>query len=128
MAEAIHLKERLQDAIGKKKRLVETHAEALKAERARSETRETRASEQMSETTKHWAAQVTALRAESSELAKKLATAATALLTGKADHEKALARARQESIRAVSDEIKRLSDALGGVNALHNSHLGAVRS
>ena len=127
LAEAIHLKGRLQDAIAENKRLAETHAEALKAERARSEARETRASQQMSETTKHWAAQVTALRAESSELARKFVAAGTAQVAEKADHEKALARARQESIHAVSDEIKRMSDALGGVNALYNVHLGAVR-
>ena len=89
--------------------------------------RETRAAEQMSDTTKHWAAQVSALRTESSELAKKLVAAETVLLAEKADHEKALARARRESIHAVSEEIKRLSDALGGVNALYNVHLGAVR-
>ena len=28
----------------------------------------------------------------------------------------------------VLDEIKRLSDVLGGVNALYNTHLGSVRS
>ena len=43
-------------------------------------------------------------------------------------HEKALVRARQESINTGSDEIKRLSDVLGGVNALYNTHLGSVRS
>ena len=86
-----------------------------------------RAAEQMSETTKHWAAQVTALRAESSELARKLVVSNTALLTEKADHEKALAHARQESIHAVSEEIKWMSDILGGVNALYDVHLGAVR-
>ena len=101
----------------------------MKAERGRSEVRETRASEQMSETTKRWATQVSALRAESSELARKLVAVETALLTEKADHEKARARARRESIHAVSDEIKlkRMSDALGGVNALYDVHLGAVR-
>ena len=127
LAEAIHLKGRLQDAIVENKRIAETHVEAMKAERARSESRETRATEQMSETTKHWATQVSALRTESSELARKLVSTETALLAEKADHEKALARARRESIHAVSDEIKRLSDALGGVNALYNVHLGAVR-
>ena len=127
LAEAVQLKGRLRDALEEGKRLVETHAEAMTAERARSDTRETRAAEQMSETTKHWAAQVTALRTQSSELARKLVSAETALLAEKADHEKALARARRESIHAVSDEIKRLSDALGGVNALYNVHLGAVR-
>ena len=81
----------------------------------------------MSETTKHWAAQVSALRTESSELAKKRVATETALLAEKADHEKALARARRESILAVSDKIKRMSDALGGVNALYNVHLEAVR-
>ena len=127
LAEAIHLKGRLQDAIVENKRIADTHVEAMKAERARSDTRETRASEQMSETTKHWDTQVSALRAESSELAKKLVATETALLAEKADHEKALARARHECIHAVSDEIKRMSDALGGVNALYNVHLGAVR-
>ena len=127
LAEAIHLKGRLHDALVESKRLVEAHAEAMKAERARSDTRETRASEQMSETTKHWATQVSALRAESSELAKKLVATETALLAEKADHEKALARARHESIHAVTAEIKRMSDAMGGVNALYNVHLGAVR-
>lgn len=127
LAEAIHLKGRLQDAIVENKRIADTHVEAMKAERARSESRETRAAEQMSETTKHWATQVSALRTESSELARKLVAAETALLAEKADHEKALARVRRESIHAVSDEIKRLSDALGGVNALYNVHLGAVR-
>lgn len=68
-----------------------------------------------------------ALRTESSELGRKLVSTETALLAEKADHERALARARRESIHAVSDEIKRLSDALGGVNALYNVHLGAVR-
>ena len=34
---------------------------------------------------------------------------------------------RLHTEHAVSDEIKRLSDALGGVNALYNVHLGAVR-
>ena len=53
LAEAINLKRCLQDAIVESKRLVETHVEAMTAERGRSETRETRASEQMSETTKH---------------------------------------------------------------------------
>ena len=127
MAEAINLKGRLQDAIVESKRLVETHAEAMQAERARSETRETRAVEQMSETTKHWAAQVSALRVASSELARKLVAAGTAQVAEKADHEKALARARQESIHAVSEEIKRMSNVLGGVNALYEVHLGAVR-
>ena len=42
LAEAIHLKGRLQDAIVGNKRLVETHAEAMTAERARSDARETR--------------------------------------------------------------------------------------
>ena len=128
LAEAINLRGRLQDALAENARIVETHAEHLNAERARSDAREARASEQMSETTKHWAARVTTLRTELSELARKLAGAETALLAEKADHEKALVRARQESITAVSDEIKRLSDVLGGVNALYNTHLGSVRS
>ena len=119
---------RLQDALAENASNVETHAEHLNAERARSDAREARASDQMSETTRHWAAQVTALRTEFSEPARKLAGAETALLAEKADHEKALVRARQESINAVSDEIKRLSDVLGGVNALYNTHLGSVRS
>ena len=128
LAEAINLRGRLEKALAETRRLVETHAEEMKAERARSDARETRASEQMSETTKHWAAHVTTLRTELSELTRKLAGAETALLAEKADHEKALVRARQESINAVSDEIKRLSDVLGGVNALYNTHLGSVRS
>ena len=127
LAEAIHLKGRLQAALIENTRIADTHAEALKAERGRSEVRETRAAEQMSETTKHWAAQVSALRAELTEGARKIAAADASLLAQKVDHEKALARARGESIHAVSDEIKRMSDALGGVNALYNVHLGAVR-
>ena len=128
LAEAINLRQRLEEALALNTRDAKAHAEALEAERARSEARETRASEQMSETTKHWAAHVTTLRSEFSELSRKLAAAETALLSEKADHEKALVRARQESINAVSDEIKRLSDVLGGVNALYNSRLGSVRS
>ena len=128
LAEAINLRGRLAQSLAENRRLVETHAEEMKAGRARSDAREARASEQMSETTKHWAAHVTTLRTELSELARKLAGAETALLAEKADHEKALVRARQESINAVSDEIKRLSDVLGGVNALYNTHLGSVRS
>ena len=128
LAEAINVRGRLEKALAENRRLVETHAEEMKAEHARSDAREARASEQMSETTKHWAAHVTTLRSEFSELSRKLAAAETALLSEKADHEKALVRARQESINAVSDEIKRLSDVLGGVNALYNSRLGSVRS
>ena len=127
LAEAFHLKGRLQDAIVETKRLVETHAKAMQAERGRSENRETRASERMSEITKHWAGQVTALRAECSELARKLVASGAALIAEKADHEKALAHARQESIHAVSEEIKRMSEVLGGVNALYYMHFGAVR-
>lgn len=81
----------------------------------------------MSDTTKHWAGQVTTLRVELTAAARKLAGVETALLAQKVDHEKAVVRARQESIHAVSDEIKRLSDVLGGVNALYNTHVGAVR-
>ena len=33
----------------------------------------------------------------------------------------------REIIHAVSDEIKRMFDALGGLNAVCNVHLGAVR-
>lgn len=128
LAEAISLRQRLEHALALNTRNAEVHAEEIKAERSRSDVRETRASEQMSETTKHWGAQVTALRAELSEAARKVAATETALLAEKVNHEKALVRARQESINAVSDEIKRLSDALGGVNALYNTHLGAVRS
>lgn len=128
LAEAINLRRRLEDALALNTRNVEAHAEELKAERVRSDVREARAAEQMSETTKHWGAQVTALRSEASELARKLDAAERALLADKANHEKALTRARHESINAVSDEIKRLSDALGGVNALFNTHVGSVRS
>lgn len=122
------LRGQLHVAKTENERLIAHHASEIETERQRSSARETRASEQMSDTTKHWAAQVSALRDELAETARKLTSAEAALLAEKAAQEKALAKARQESITAVAQEIQRLSDVLGGVNTLYNTHQGAMRS
>lgn len=126
--EKTNLNAALYAARSEAERLVADHAAALALEQQRSDTREAQASEQMSETTKHWASQVSTLRSELNEITRKLTAAEAALLAEKATREQAVTKARQESINAVAQEIQRLSDVLGGVNTLYNTHQGAMRS
>lgn len=128
LAEAVNLRRRLEDAVAANARDADAHVEEIKAERARSDAREARAGEQMSETTAHWAEQVATLRDELKVAKARLEASDKALLAARVDADVLITAARREAISELRSELHRLADGIGGANAVHNTHMGALRT
>lgn len=82
-------------------------------------TAERNAAAQYSEITRHWAGELSRIRDETTH-------AQTALRKAVAEKDDAVRAARAEATDAVVLALNNLREAVGGVNAVHNTHLGGI--
>jgi len=77
------------------------------------------AAAQHSEITRHWAGELSRSRDETAQVQ-------TALRKAVAEKEDAVRLARQETTGAIVQSLNALRESVGGVNAVHNTHLGTI--
>lgn len=94
-------------------------AETIDALQGKLLASEQSAAAQHSEITKHWAGELNRSREETQQ-------AQSALRKAVAAKDDAVRAARTEATEAIAQALNALRESVGGVNAVHNTHLGAI--
>jgi hypothetical protein len=100
---------------------IESLETALTAEKEASSKREQRSASQFSESSRLWGNEIALLR-------EKVKLLEVALLAAKGANDEAVRTARREMSEAIATEIKKLAEAVGGVNVVHNTHMSGQRT